>query len=114
MLSAKASPYMAQIMIREQMQPSPAFNILYDEIMQPMHYTVTSLIARIINVPADSEEAILCTHTILGQLLIFKTHKELLLRRTGWKTYGKEEAEMIVSLILQNTDAILKAHQKKA
>ena len=79
-----------------------------------MHYTITSLIARMINVPTDSEEAILCTHTIFGQLLIFKTHKEFLLRRTGWKAYGKDEAEMITSLILQNTDAILKAHRKKA
>lgn len=114
LLSNRASPYIAQIMIREQMLPSPVFNILYKDMMQPMHSTLTRLVAYLTNLPADSDEAILCTHTIFGQLAIFKTHKEFMLRRMGWKQYGTAEAQAIITMIRQNTDAIITAHRKKA
>ncbi len=113
LLSNRASPHMAQILIREQMQPSPAFEIFYGEMMKPMHETLTQLVAYLTNLPPDSKEAVLCTHSIFGQLVIFKTHKEFMLRRMGWKAYGPAETKEITTMILQNTDAIIAAHRKK-
>lgn len=114
LLGERATLHMAQIMIREQMQPSPIFDILYEDMMKPMHETFTRLIAFLINVDPKSQEGILCAHSVFGQIMIFKTHKEFVLRRTGWKSYGPPEKETIISLILQNTDAIISAHKKKA
>tara|TARA_X000001036_G_scaffold214841_2_gene201244 strand:- start:6257 stop:6934 length:678 start_codon:yes stop_codon:yes gene_type:complete len=111
LLSGRATLHMAQIIIREQMQPSPVFNILYENMMQPMHHTVTRLIAFLLGVDATTQDAILCTHTVLGQLLIFKTHKEFVLRSSGWTGYGEEETAAIVSRIIRNTDAIIAAHK---
>lgn len=114
LLGERASLYMAQIIVREQMRPSPVFDILYEEMMRPVHETFTRLVAFLIDCPAQSEEAVLCAHAIFGQLLVFKTHKEFALRRTGWKAYGEKERAAIIAMILQNTDAIITAHRKKA
>lgn len=114
LLSERASLNMAQIIIREQMRPSPVFEILYEEMMRPMHETFTRLIAFLIGVAPETEDAVLCAYTIMGQILIFKTHKEFVRRRTGWKSYGKTETDVIIKTILQNTDAIIAAHRKRA
>ncbi|MGE4314317.1 MAG: CerR family C-terminal domain-containing protein [Pseudobdellovibrionaceae bacterium] len=113
LLGEKATPYMAQIIMREQMQPSPAFDLIYEELMRPVHMMFTRLVAILIGEKPESEEAILCTHMIFGQLVVFKTHKELLLRRTGWTTYGPEQIKTISELVRTNMDALIAAHAKE-
>mgnify|MGYP001116188502 CR=1 FL=1 len=112
LLSDRASPQMAQIMVREQMQPTVVFDIIYKGAMEPVHQTLTRLVAHLTDLPSDSQRAILCTHTIIGQLTTFKTHKEMILRRSGWKKYSDKEAETIIDAVLFNTDAIIAAHKK--
>ncbi len=112
LISDMASPYIPQIIIREQMQPTPVFNILYEGFMRPLHETLTRLVAYLTGLSAESEQAILCATTIIGQLIVFKTHHEFVLCRTGWKAYRHDEAAAIIELVLQNTDAIIAAHRK--
>ncbi|MBB65759.1 MAG: hypothetical protein CMO81_11930 [Waddliaceae bacterium] len=110
LLSDKASPDMAQLMIREQMQPTPIFDIIYEGAMLPMHQTLARLISRLTQLPIDDEKVILCTHMIIGQLAVFKTHREMILRRSGWGKYSRKEAQKIIEMVLYNTDAIIAAH----
>jgi len=112
LLSKQATPYLAQIIIREQMRPTPVFDILYNEMMLPMHQILTALVAYLTDRPADSDEALLCTHTIFAHMAIFKTHREFVLRRMRWQTYGADETDAIIALILRNTDAIITANRK--
>lgn len=112
LLSEQASPYMGQIMVREQMQPSFVFDRFYDDMMKPMHETLTRLVAHLMNKPAENMDCILCTHAIFGQTAIFKTHKEMIFRRMGWTKFGENEAKAIKEIILKNTDAIIAAHRK--
>lgn len=114
LLSAQASPYIGQIIIREQMLPTPVFDLLYDGMMNPMHKTVTRLVAYLAGMDEDSEQAVLCAHAIFGQLAFFKTHREMALRRLQSKTYSAAQIEAITTTILRNTDAIIAAHRKAA
>lgn len=109
----KASLHMAQIMIREQMHPTVVFETLYKGLMEPMHKTLTDLVAFLTGLEPESEEAILCTHTLFGQVAVFRTHQEFILRRTGLKSYDKATSQRIIKVILQNTDAIIQAHTKE-
>lgn len=108
----KASPHMAQIMIREQMQPTAVFEVLYSQLMEPMHKTMTDLVAFLTGLEPESEEAILCTHTLFGQVAVFRTHQEFILRRTKLKSYDQATSKRIIALLVQNTDAIIAAHTK--
>jgi len=112
LLSEMVSPHIPQLIMREQMQPTPVFDILYEGLMRPMHETLTGLVAYLTGLSPESQEAVLCAHTIFGQLLIFQTHREFALRRTGWSAYRTDEAAAIIELILRNTDAIIAAHRR--
>ncbi|WCL55273.1 CerR family C-terminal domain-containing protein [Gimibacter soli] len=107
LLSERASPYIARILIREQLDPTPNFDFLYEGSMRPMHETLTRLVAFLVKADPADERAILCAHSLLGQAVIFKTHKATALRRLQWQDYGAQEAATIVAMILQQTDAII-------
>lgn len=107
------SPAIVQIFIREQVDPTPSFDDFYDGTMRPLHEMATSLIGRIAGLPCPSEEATLCAHAILGQVIVFKTHKEAALRRLGWKKYGSKEMDKIMQTVRFHTDAILDSYAAK-
>ena len=113
LLSNSVSPYFGQIIIREQLMPTNVFNIIYEEGMRPLHTILTRLVAHMTGMKPDSAEAIICTHTLLGQIVVFKTHKELIRRRLGIEKDSNGfsgQVEPIIGLILKNTDAVIAAH----
>lgn len=112
LLSSRASPHMAQIIIREQMRPTAAFELLY-QAMGPIHETMTRLIGLLIERPATDQQTILCTNLIFGQLMIFKTHKAFILRRTGWPDYHDDQTRLITSTLIRAADAIIDAFGKQ-
>jgi TetR/AcrR family transcriptional regulator, regulator of cefoperazone and chloramphenicol sensitivity len=112
LLGDKASADIARIFLREQMDPTSDFPILYDSLMRPAHEMLTRLVARLAKLPFPGEQATLCAHALLGQLVIFKTHREAAFRRLKWKKYGAAEKEKIVNVVLQNVDFVLDAYAK--
>jgi AcrR family transcriptional regulator len=113
LFSPQASPDLARIFIREQMDPTPAFDVLYEKTMRPMHELITRLVARLTGLPFPGEEATLCAHSLIGQVAIFKTHREAALRRLGWKDYDEASIEKITDTVLRQTDAVLNSYRVK-
>ncbi len=111
LLSEKASAHMGRIFIREQMDPTPAFDKFYETTMRPMHETITTLVTKLTGLTGDA--AVLCAQALIGQAVIFKTHREVTLRRTGWKAYGDKETAKITALLRRNTDAIIDSYEPK-
>lgn len=111
LLSEKATAHMGRIFIREQMDPTPAFDGLYETTIKPMHETVTALVARLTGL--SGAEAVLAAQSLIGQAIIFKTHREVALRRTGWKDYGEKEVGRVIALVRRQTDAIIDSYQTK-
>ncbi len=112
LLSEEISPSLGRIFMREQMEPSPAFTVFYETTMRPMHETLTHLVARAANLPFPSEAATLAAHAMIGTVSVFKTHRELALRRLKWKKYGQQEIQKISDVVWSHAEAVIDAYLK--
>jgi TetR/AcrR family transcriptional regulator, regulator of cefoperazone and chloramphenicol sensitivity len=113
LLGDELSPSIGRIFMREQMDPTPSFTAFYETTMRPMHETLTALVARMTGLSYPSEQATLCAHTLLGSISVFKTHRELALRRLGWKKYGNKEIDKITEIVLRHADIIFDSTYQK-
>jgi TetR/AcrR family transcriptional regulator, regulator of cefoperazone and chloramphenicol sensitivity len=100
----------AAIILREQQQPTKAFDLLYRQAMAPLHCTMTALVARLDKLDVDSPEAILHAHMLLGQVLGFIAARTTLLRRLGQQQIEPPQIEYIASL-LRNSNIATGLHE---
>ncbi|HYD18320.1 MAG TPA: CerR family C-terminal domain-containing protein [Patescibacteria group bacterium] len=112
LLSDKATADLGRIFIREQMDPTPAFDHLYEKTLRPMHEMLTALVAKATGL-SPGTDAVLCTQMLVGQCVFFKTHREVALRGTGWKNFGAKETEKILSHLRLNTEVVIRAHKRE-
>src|SRR5262249_33532166 len=74
----------ARFIVREQMQPSGAFETIA-RFMGGVHGLATRLVAVALGRPED-EEVKLRVFTMIGQILVFRVAQALVLRRMGWES----------------------------
>ena len=79
------------IILREQLQPSDAFDILYDTLLQPMHSALSRLVACYRGIDPADREAITMTQALLGQTLIFRVGRTTLLKRLNQNAYSASD-----------------------
>lgn len=97
-----------KIILREQTGPTVAFNALYDGYMKDVLTLLSTLIAKYTGQPADSDEAIIRAHTLVGQSITFVATREALLKNLGVKKLSPEQRGIIHRVILGNVEACLK------
>jgi AcrR family transcriptional regulator len=107
MITSDESAPWARLILREQQDPTPGFDILYDGIMSPLFSVTTTLIGRIRNRNPASEEVRLMAITTLAQALVFRMAREAVTRQMAWSTIGSTEVGQIQDRIRRNTTAIL-------
>jgi AcrR family transcriptional regulator len=95
----------ARFIIREQMQPSAAFEVMV-KYMGGMHGLGTRFVAVALGIKSEREAA-LRTFSLFGQILVFRVANALVLRRMGWTTLGAKERMEIKRLVLEQTDMLL-------
>jgi len=100
---AKAAQF-AIIMVREQTQPTAAFETLYRGTVEPLHRMLTHIMARITGDDPDSSRAVLRAHALIGQFQSFVIARETLLRRMGWESYDPERAAEVAAMLAENLD----------
>src|SRR6185295_13106338 len=71
-----------------------AFEAMFDAV-RPLFDTVFSLIARLIDRPAENAEVRLLTTMIFGQVSVFRTNHTAALRLIGWQQFGPAELREI-------------------
>lgn len=113
LLSEKISGPLARIFLREQMEPTTSFDIFYETTMRPMHELLTRIVARTAGLPFPSENATLCAHALLGQISVFKTHREAALRRLRWEGYGDAEIEKVTETVIRHADFIVDSYRRE-
>lgn len=91
----------AAFVLREQTQPGPGFETLYDGYIRPVHERVTALVALATGRAARATATIVDAHAVIGMALGFAVSRETLLRRTGWKAYTAEHVEQISGRVAQ-------------
>ncbi len=102
--SAEAERW-ARFIVREQMQPTAAFDIIY-RFLGGAVATATRLVATILARP-ESDEVRLRVFTIVGQVLVFRVAQALVLRAMKWRSLGDRERAAVKALVMENIAAIL-------
>jgi AcrR family transcriptional regulator len=106
-LLLKASDDWARIILREQMQPGPEFELLYSSGMGRMLAVLVRLTAIALERDAANSETRARALGLLGQVLIFRMARAAAFRTMGWEKLGPEEFALLEHAIEANTNAIL-------
>jgi AcrR family transcriptional regulator len=99
----------ARFIMREQQEPSAAFEILYESFFTPMQDQICALIAQAVNKKAPDTALRLQGLTLIAQALIFRWARPAVIRRLGAETLGEPERAAIKRQLHFNLDAILDA-----
>jgi AcrR family transcriptional regulator len=94
-LARKASSTWARIIMREQMQPTQAFGLIYEKGIRRVHEAIAMLLAIILEKKPTDRRVILRSHMVVGQILIFLAGRETIRRRLNLTGYTDEELKEI-------------------
>jgi AcrR family transcriptional regulator len=101
---------LGMILMREQMRPTDAFEVYYEAVMRPVHTHLTRYVALLTGLSDKSSEAVALAHALIGQVLVFRTSREALIRRAGWKHVGKAQKERMFEAASRSLRATLQGH----
>jgi AcrR family transcriptional regulator len=106
MLGSEEAERWARFIIREQMQPTAAFDVIY-RFMNGAATTATRLVAAATGEP-ESDAMKLRAMTLIGQVMVFRIMETLTLRRMGWRAIGDRQRRLIKQVVDENLTAILR------
>ncbi|MFG6654239.1 transcriptional regulator CecR [Scandinavium sp. M-37] len=98
---------LSKFISREQLSPSPAYQLIHDQVISPLHGHLTQLVAAYTGRDATDTDTILHTHALLGEILAFRLGRETILLRTGWTQFDAEKTERIFQVITCHIDLLL-------
>jgi hypothetical protein len=96
----------ARFIIREQMQPTFAFEILFG-VMSRLHTAATGLLAMATGLPPESREAMLRVFLLLGQVLFLRIAESAVLRRLKLERYDEAFLAEVKALVRHNVRAMV-------
>src|SRR3546814_12875997 len=108
MLNPESSAW-ARYVVREQMDPTRAFDELYAAPMGPLLTTISGMLQRLSGDRLDPEEARIRVIALSGQAFAFRVARALALRMTGWSQISAPQADALRVVILSQLDATLDA-----
>jgi TetR/AcrR family transcriptional regulator, regulator of cefoperazone and chloramphenicol sensitivity len=95
-----------RIIIREQMQPTKAFDLIYERVIRRVHETISALLAIVLDQQADDRTVILRAQMIVGQILVFLSGRETICRRLNLTGYTDEEFAEIKAALHEQLDLL--------
>jgi AcrR family transcriptional regulator len=98
---------LSKFISREQLSPTAAYQLVHDQVINPLHTHLTRLIAAYTGRDANDTQMILHTHAILGEVLAFRLGKETILLRTGWSQFDEGKTALIEHTVTCHIDLIL-------
>lgn len=85
-------------MMREQAEPTEAYDRVYTGFMQPMLAAVRYLVGIVLEADPMSERVRLRTLSLVGSLIIYRVGRATILREMGWSEVGPEQIVTIRSI----------------
>jgi AcrR family transcriptional regulator len=110
MLGSADAERWARFIVREQMQPTAAFDVIY-RFMGGAVTNATRLAAIALSREEDAALRVR-VFTMMGQVLVFRVAQTLIMRRMDWTEIGEAERALIKRIVLGQIDHILDAEQK--
>lgn len=114
LLTQEDTVNLSKFISREQLSPTPAYQLIHDQVIAPLHCHLTRLIAAYTGLNADSTQMILHTHALLGEVLAFRLVRETVLRRAGWAEFDQEKTEQIIQVITCHVDFVLQGLSQRS
>jgi TetR/AcrR family transcriptional regulator, regulator of cefoperazone and chloramphenicol sensitivity len=102
---------LARFVLREQMNPSPAFEIIHEGYMRRILDQMGRLLQRVAGGTLKTEELRVRSIALMGQAFVFRFSRAALMRATGWQSIGEPEAMAVRAAVLAHSEAILDALQ---
>ncbi len=81
--------------IREQAQPTRAFDLIFDRVMHPVVRACAALVGRLLERPASDREVKLRTLMLIGRIVIFRPARETALRVLGWPDFAGDRLALV-------------------
>ena len=103
LLDPATMPY-SRFIVREQAEPTRAFDIIYSGMMGQILAALETMVSRISG--QTGEPTRLMAMAMLGQLLAFRVAQASVLAFTGWGAIGPEQVAAIRATLLFNVEAI--------
>ena len=101
----------ARFLIREQMQPSPAFEVIF-AVLGRMHGAGARLFAAAAGLDPDARETGLRVFMLIGQVVFLRIAEEAVRRQLGLKRYDDAFLADVRRLARQNARAMVAAARK--
>jgi TetR/AcrR family transcriptional regulator, regulator of cefoperazone and chloramphenicol sensitivity len=111
-VSAEDTLTVSRLVIREQMQPTAAFEHVFAGI-GPMHEALSFLVGVAIGEPPTAKETIIRAHSLMGLGLVFRAGRGVILRRLGWTSEDQAHLEEIADLVAEEAEILLRGLRAK-
>ncbi len=105
MQGGEAAAHWVPLVLREQQNPTEAFDIIYDSLIGPVLGLVTRLVAIASGMDETSEACRIRTLMILGQALIFRVARGTTERQMLWQTLTPENISAIKQQFRQSIES---------
>lgn len=92
--------YRAAFVMREQLRPGPAFDVLYEGYIRPVHEAITTVTAAAQGRGARTPRAVMEAHALFGTALAFLVARHTLSRRLGWDDYNERRLRDIEDTVI--------------
>lgn len=112
MVGSPEAPRVARMILREQIDPSSAYGIIYSRIMSRVINAI-ALFLTVIHGDIPIRTARLRAMAIMGQVMAFRVARETMVRMVGIEGYSQKETEEIRWIILEHTRKIVNSEQEE-
>ena len=100
---------MVRFLVREQAEPGPAFDIVYNGVMGRVLAHIAALIERIGAPRVDAAASRVRALALIGQVLVFRVARASVQRATGWERIGSAELALILATLRAHVEAVCDA-----
>ena len=111
MLGRPEAESVARFMVREQMDPSETFTVLYEVLIRPRHEAMCRLFAHATGEEATSEAVIIAVSALFGQVMFFRVGRATALARLGWEGIDRPRLETILQVVAASVRATIAARR---
>lgn len=108
MVGSSEAPRVARMILREQLDPSSAYDIIYTRVMNKIIKSI-ALFLTVIHKDLSIRTARLKAMAIMGQVLAFRVARETVVRMVGVEGYSRKETDEIRGIILEHTRRAVKS-----
>lgn len=87
--------FWVKLVMREQQDPTEAFDIFYRSVYGEMLAMFTLLVGKVTGQSPDAESTRVLTLTLMGQVLVFMVGRATVERHVGWTHLGQDERKVL-------------------